>query len=1550
MARDRSQYGRVMLHDDDDERAHASSASGSKGTNATKPRRAVSSENLGSQNESTLDNRNSVANAVDDFNGSAEYATTARQGALEVLTRDCGGELPTTADGETPASSSSSSSAASNSATSQAGDAPSEQSLNNGSSSSGSGSAYVGGGAAAARALFADALSRSILGATVLLSPPPEEDFGSAGKLSTNNNNNSARSNGGGWSFLKGSIFGGSSAEPGVRMAPHAAWCMTDGHTLWFAPNPQGLAVPGQGHAAQAAGEQQLRDHEEQRAAARRKVSHMVGTSASAKAAALHALPAAHPVGPAAGRFNDVPKYRANGGGLDCGCLRAVELDRCTEIRVTFAGAVLVDCKQQKALRESESSLSSNHHSTSSRGAGSGGNSGGYPPPPKSQGYTLQVVSHAGARAGVEPRVYSQRCASMRAAAAVGASPTSANRSMGNSANGPYAVPARFGGSTGNSNHNSSSGDGSSSSNPAGSGSDRTRAGSAEASGKARGASASCSDTSADSGLVVLTIELGPEATALDFGDWVKALTAGRATTKFQHTTPEFTRPLPPRPPPQVSNLYGLSRLGSEATSSSSSSLLPVGRGRSTTSSSSADDGSSSSSSSSSSVGVDSGDCDDLMAACDAAIASSAKHESVRDAAIMAEASLGLPGTLRHQPLRSAFKRKLSSAVRDENLLFWAHARDYAHGYDRRSQHLPSSANANHNGSSSKTSIPAAGAAVGLDDLVDSTIVEEEEEDSLDDDRSAPSSSAATANSQPALPDDAAFEAAAALVCSETCALYLDPSGERRVSGLSKGPDEIELRRVLRVSAECQLALQAAKVAGLKKNGASSGSGASSSASPPPLPQAASSSDSRGGRRGSAQPIASRTCSACTFRNEDPAATACSMCDAPLPPPAKLPLKPPPPPGRGGVHGAQSTSTGTGFGRDNPDAGSLFAELASALLRTLEEAGEDWAEFSALGNPMYRKLLRAVPAHARAARRGQANPLAPRVPPSVDKARRLGDAGEVATEAEKPPFGWWYSGAGGDDDDGAAAFDGGRGSNIDTVGELRSGGLAQSFQGNFGLSGVKGSSAARPGRLDRRAQSALQLDMTSAAAGSPQGARAISTDGPKRPGMSRTMSSRFFGSSGNSKAARFEQAMKAEADLIEAQIKSKREAEERRAAAAPTLAQLEERWRLSFSNGSRISTSAVTSSPATGSLFYATCPGSVGDFHSAQRSVALRLRAGFLGDANAWPEDCAGPHALAMLEGNAKLAQAASAAQEPPSSEAAARVERWWAAAVDDMALLGACRRVSAQWANGVLPKWLPCLLLGESAQGVVAGGGWKEAGVRTALARRYFESDSKRRHALAQAAWETALATTTSTISSVSNGNSSSSSSSSGAQYAWVRSLEPPCAVSGGEASGGAGTWPWALGGPLHPLASNALELPGTPLLWAPCRAAWRPRANEWSSSSQLDTRLSSYSSYNRSGSGTDAESWISSERLNNWSSFVAVAASYLMVLVEVAESAPLAVAAAHAGFPHLAAGSNNSSNNRNGSSSSSGSSSSGKVALLCFLREGSGVVERVVHLRDLS
>ena len=1527
MARDRSMYGRVTLHDDDDEEPNAGEAGG-----------------IGNQNEPILDVRNSVANAGDDFNGSTEYATvSARQGALEVLTRDCGGELPTNADGEAPASPSSSSSAASHSATSQVGDAPSEHSFGS-SGSSGNGSAYVGGGAAAARALFADALSRSILGATVLLSAPPDEDLGGVGSKSSSSSSRkgSSRSTGSGWSFLKGNFWGGSSAEPGARMAPHAAWCMTDGNTLWFAPNPQGLAVAGQGHASQAAGEQQLRDHEEQRAAARRRVNHMVGTSASARSAALHALPASHPAGHAAWRFNEVPRYRSNGGGLDCGCLRAIELDRFTEIRVTYAGAVLMD-RRHKSARDSESLAAGRSRGTSMSGnrAAASISSGGYPPPPKSQGYTLQIVSHAGARAGVEPRVYSQRCASLRAAASIGASPTSANRALGNSSNGgPFAVPARLGGGTGNSNNSNGAGGNPNSPDGGGGGSGRVRAGSA----------ASSSGDSVDSGLVVLTIELGPEATALDLGDWVKALTAGRATTKFQHTTEEFSRPLPPRPPPQAVNLYGVSSAGSEGTSAASS-LLPVGRERGNNT---ADGGSSSGG------GGLSGDCDDLMAACDAAIACSAKHESVSDAAIVAEASLGLPGTLRHQPLRSAFKRKLSSAVRDENLLFWAHARDYAHGFARRSQHLPStSANGGSNGHSSKetarraaaTAAVAAGGAVGLDDLIDGTIVEDEEW--LDGDEST--NAAPSTNGQPSLLDDAAFEAAAALVCSETCALYLDPSGERRVSGLAKGPDEIELRRVLRVSAEYQLALQAEKVSAIKKNGASSGSSSAGL-----IAQTAASSSSSSADRG-AQREVPRTCGACTFLNEDHTATACSMCDAPLPPRATLPLKPPPPLGRSGS-GAQS-STGTGFGRGNPQAGMLFAELAAALLRSMEEAGEDWAEFSALGNPLYRKLLRAVPAHARAARRGQSNPLAPRVPPSIDKARRLGDAGEVPTPAERPPFGWWFSSAGDNAVDAAATNnddhgnDDDRGSNADTLGPLRSGGLggfSQSLRdssGSPGLRGVKGSSSLSSSspRLDKRAQSALQLNPSG-----PRSARAVSTDEPKRPGLARSMSNRLFGSAGNYKAARFEQAMKAEADAIEAQLALKRKADERRAAAAPTLAQLEERWRLSFSNGSTAASPASSesskSSGAQASLFYATCPGSVGDFHSAQPSVALRLRAGFLGDPNTWPEDCAGPHALAMLEGNAKLAHAASAAQEPPSSEAAARVERWWAAAVDDVALQGACRRVSASWAGGVLPRWLPCLLLGESAKGVAAGGGWGDAEVRTAIARRYFESDAKRRHTQLQAAWKTALVTTTTTASASGGHNGSGGGMQ---QQAWVRCPEPPCAVSGGEASAAAGSWPWALGGPLHPLVSNALELPGTPLLWAPCRAVWRPKSNEWAASlswhQQQDTRLSSFNSGNGgTSSGPDAESWASSERLNNWSAFTAVAACYLMVLVEVAESAPLAVAAAHAGFPHVAA---DASNNNGGKSSnnSSSSSSSGKVALLCFLREGSGVVERVVHIRDL-
>ena len=72
-------------------------------------------------------------------------------------------------------------------------------------------------------------------------------------------------------------------------------------------------------------------------------------------------------------------------------------------------------------------------------------------------------------------------------------------------------------------------------------------------------------------------------------------------------------------------------------------------------------------------------------------------------------------------------------------------------------------------------------------------------------------------------------------------------------------------------------------------------------------------------------------------------------------------------------------------------------------------------------------------------------------------------------------------------------------------------------------------------------------------------------------------------------------------------------------------------------------------------------------------------------------------------------------------------------------------------------------------------------------------------------------------------------------------------------------------------------------------------------------------------------------------------------MVLTEVCEALPAATAAAAAGFPDLAAGSGRGDGGEAASGSVVGLVERPRVGLLYFLREGSGTLERIVHLRDL-
>jgi len=160
--------------------------------------------------------------------GAAAGVLVARQGAVETLTVDVGGELQSIgADGE-------------NASALQGGDAPSERradgpgsgggggSVGGGSGSAGGGGSSSAGGGAAARAVFSEILRRSTVSGTVLLGGPTA--FG-RNRKSGGSGGGSSGGTSASWSFLRARVKG-SDVDP-EKAGERPTWAMTDGDFLW---------------------------------------------------------------------------------------------------------------------------------------------------------------------------------------------------------------------------------------------------------------------------------------------------------------------------------------------------------------------------------------------------------------------------------------------------------------------------------------------------------------------------------------------------------------------------------------------------------------------------------------------------------------------------------------------------------------------------------------------------------------------------------------------------------------------------------------------------------------------------------------------------------------------------------------------------------------------------------------------------------------------------------------------------------------------------------------------------------------------------------------------------------------------------------------------------------------------------------------------------------------------------------------------------------------------------------------------------------------------
>jgi hypothetical protein len=369
-------------------------------------------------------------------------------------------------------------------------------------------------------------------------------------------------------------------------------------------------------------------------------------------------------------------------GGLDYSAMGALPLDTYTEIRVVHSGDVLIKApNSSNVLASSGKGIGSGRDGSGAGGGGGKGGTGGPPPPPISQHFKLSIVSHSGARCGVEPRAFVQH----RGAATVRALTQDPNQqqqdqgeqqaqserrrsqTMSSISSGKSMFSSRFGSST--------SGRESGCTFNSGGGS-----------GSSGGGGAMALNPKPDGGVVLCSLELGPEATEEDLGAWVRVLSSGRAFTKFNvSASPEFA-PRRVVPPPTVAphthsssgstlaaGVVAAGMIGSNS-SAAAFSLDELGnsnggnRGSMTSVAAAADVAAkigtttknggggglkgyfkAVATAAMTTVEDGAGTGVDLMGMCDDAIASAEREVSVRDACAVGEAALGLAGTLRYQ-------------------------------------------------------------------------------------------------------------------------------------------------------------------------------------------------------------------------------------------------------------------------------------------------------------------------------------------------------------------------------------------------------------------------------------------------------------------------------------------------------------------------------------------------------------------------------------------------------------------------------------------------------------------------------------------------------------------------------------------------------------------------------------------------------------------------------------------------------------------------------------------------------------------------------------
>mmetsp|Transcript_6918 Transcript_6918/g.8942 ORF Transcript_6918/g.8942 Transcript_6918/m.8942 type:complete len:1038 (+) Transcript_6918:2-3115(+) len=581
----------------------------------------------------------------------------------------------------------------------------------------------------------------------------------------------------------------------------------------------------------------------------------------------------------------------------------------------------------------------------------------------------------------------------------------------------------------------------------------------------------------------------------------------------------------------------------------------------------------------------------DLMELADAAISASEKVVVAKDTVKLREASLGLAGTLAYQPLRSAYKRRVGERLADENLLFWAHAKDFEMTARRRDN-------------SSEESLSKVDAAMNLDDILSTS-----------------------ASSDKGLSvGDPTFEAALVCMAQETVSKYLNKKGSRRIGVGQGAATEAEVRRVSQEVGDTVRATTEAR----SSNSFTSKGGAAPKPPPPPAPKP------------KAIIKGPRACSVCTFVNEKPEAIVCELCSSKLPEHAE-----PPPESSTAMSmddmlsGVASTpvpapSVNTGFKRDNPGAMFVFSGLADSVFRYMESS-DDFLEFSSSKSDTYRKLLLAVPAHARANRRGQSNPLSLRVLSAVVRGGRNNTTSSVSSDSLSVSGSLGGSGV----------------SNLDSLMEDES--LAQSKHSHsaprssfFGASMMTNNNRASNNSIDK--------------------------------GLgARTMSSRLLGS--RAKTPRQREAEE------KANVLAKKEAN--RQTSSLTLPQKEDMWVQMREEEmlSCVSLEMIRESEDSRTRCFSD--------PSLMSPNDLRKNVGALPDGQSWPDLCwSGIQAKALLKGSLKDMREAQRLEET-STAGVIHTYQWWrtVCASKLVAAQSKARQRSSSLSQQTPPQWSPCYL-----------------------------------------------------------------------------------------------------------------------------------------------------------------------------------------------------------------------------------------------------------------